>query len=71
VLMAPSTWPESYGSVSGEALSAGLWVVASEIGAMADPILHGQIGHRVPASDATALAAVLEQLAAHHQYSHP
>ena len=31
VLLAPSIWPESYGLVSREALSAGLWVVASDI----------------------------------------
>ena len=66
VLLAPSIWPESYGLVSREALSAGLWVVASDIGAMADPIRHGENGHRVPAGDASALAAVLEQLSADH-----
>ena len=71
VLLAPSTWPESYGLVSREALSAGLWVVASDIGAMADPIRHGENGHRVPAGDATALAAVLEQLAAQHPSPQP
>jgi glycosyltransferase involved in cell wall biosynthesis len=71
VLLAPSIWPESYGLVSREALSAGLWVVASDIGAMADPIRHGENGHRVPAGDATALAAVLEQLAAQHPSPQP
>jgi hypothetical protein len=38
VLFAPSIWLESYGLVSREALSAGLWVVAAQTGAMADPI---------------------------------
>ena len=71
VLLAPSIWPESYGLVSREALSAGLWVVASDIGAMADPIRHGENGHRVPAGDASALAAVLEQLAAEHPTPQP
>ena len=71
VLLAPSIWPESYGLVSREALSAGLWVVASDIGAMADPIRHGENGHRVPAGDASALAAVLEQLAADHPQPQP
>ena len=71
VLLAPSIWPESYGLVSREALSAGLWVVASDIGAMADPIRHGENGHRVPAGDATALAVVLEQLAAQHPSPQP
>ena len=71
VLLAPSTWPESYGLVTREALSAGLWVVASEIGALADPIRHGENGHRVPPRDAAALAAVLEQLAADHPTPQP
>ncbi len=71
VLLAPSIWPESYGLVSREALSAGLWVVASDIGALADPIRHGVNGHRVPPRDAVALAAVLEQLAEHHPTPQP
>lgn len=66
LLIAPSIWPESYGLVTREALSAGLWVVASDIGALADPIRHGENGHRVPPGDAAALAAVLEQLCTHH-----
>ena len=66
VLLAPSIWPESYGLVSREALSAGLWVVASEIGALADPIRDGENGHRLPAGDAAALRAVLEQLSQQH-----
>ncbi|QNI95400.1 putative alpha-glycosyltransferase/ family 4 [Synechococcus sp. A15-127] len=71
VLIAPSIWPESYGLVSREALSAGLWVVASDAGAMAEPIRHGQNGHRVAAGNAQALAAVLEQLAADHPTPQP
>ena len=39
VLIAPSIWPESFGLVSREALSAGLWVIASDSGALAEPIL--------------------------------
>ncbi len=66
VLLAPSIWPESYGLVSREALSAGLWVVASDIGALADPIRHGENGHRLPPRDSEALAIILEQLAADH-----
>ena len=66
VLLAPSIWPESYGLVSREALSAGLWVVASEIGALADPIRDGENGHRLPAGDVAALGAVLEHLSQQH-----
>ena len=64
VLLAPSIWPESYGLVTREALSAGLWVVASDIGALADPIQHGVNGYKVPPGDINALVAALEQLAA-------
>ena len=39
VLIAPSIWPESFGLVTREALSAGLWVIASDAGALAEPIL--------------------------------
>jgi glycosyltransferase involved in cell wall biosynthesis len=39
VLIAPSIWPESFGLVTREALSAGLWVIASNTGALAEPIL--------------------------------
>ena len=40
VLLAPSIWPESFGLVTREALSAGLWVIASDTGALAEPILN-------------------------------
>ena len=39
VLVAPSIWPESFGLVTREALSAGLWVIASNSGALAEPLL--------------------------------
>ena len=71
VLIAPSIWPESYGLVTREALSAGLWVVASDIGALADPIRDGVNGNRVPAGDAGALARVLEQLSDEHPCPQP
>ena len=38
VLVAPSIWPESFGLVTREALSAGLWVIASDAGALAAPL---------------------------------
>ncbi|MFY8150435.1 MAG: glycosyltransferase [Prochlorococcaceae cyanobacterium] len=62
VLVAPSIGPESYGLVTREALSAGLWVVASDIGALADPIEEGINGNRVPPGDPGALAEVLADL---------
>ena len=39
ILLAPSIWPESFGLVTREAVSAGLFVIASDIGALAEPIL--------------------------------
>jgi len=71
VLLAPSIWPESYGLVTREALSAGLWVVASDAGALAEPIRPGWNGHVVPPRDPAALAAVLEQLCAQHPSPRP
>lgn len=59
VLVAPSIWPESYGLVTREALSAGLWVIASDIGALAEPILEGLNGNKFAAGDAKALAELL------------
>lgn len=44
VLCAPSVWPESYGLVSREASSFGLWVIANKIGGMGEDIIHGQNG---------------------------
>nr|WP_115094642.1 glycosyltransferase [Synechococcus sp. UW106] len=42
VLVAPSIWPESFGLVTREALSAGLWVIASDTGALAEPLLESK-----------------------------
>jgi glycosyltransferase involved in cell wall biosynthesis len=44
VLIAASIWPESFGLVTREALAAGLWVIASRAGALAEPIQHGENG---------------------------
>jgi glycosyltransferase involved in cell wall biosynthesis len=71
VLIAPSIWPESYGLVTREALSAGLWVVASDIGALADPIQPGVNGHVVPPGDPDVLGAVLQQLCRVHPQPRP
>ena len=66
VLIAPSIWPESYGLVTREALSAGLWVLASAIGALADPIDPGVNGHRLPPGDPHALGQALLSLCERH-----
>ena len=64
VLIAPSIWPESFGLVTREALSAGLWVIASEAGALADPIRDSAapVGTIVPPNDLDALVAAIAGL---------
>lgn len=72
VLVAPSTWPESYGLVTREALSAGLWVVASDRGAIGQDVIEGRNGHVVPVDDHHALAACLQRIdAAPEVYGKP
>lgn len=62
VLLAPSVWPESFGLVSREALALGLWVVASDRGAMGADITEGENGHVVSVDDHRALAGILAQI---------
>lgn len=47
LLIAPSIWPESFGLVTREAISAGLWVIASDIGALSEVIMDGVNGYRI------------------------
>lgn len=62
VLLAPSIWPESFGLVTREAAALGLWVVASDRGAIAADIVEGETGHIVPVEDHRALTEVLAQI---------
>ena len=59
VLIAPSIWPESYGLVTREALAVGLWVVASNRGALGEDIVERENGFRIDVRDASDLARVL------------
>lgn len=59
VLLAPSIWPESYGLVAREALAAGLWVVASDLGAMGEDVEPGVNGFVVDVSRVAPLAEAL------------
>ena len=45
-----------------EAMAAGLPVVATDVGGVAESVVHGQTGLLVPAGDVTALAAALGRL---------
>ena len=60
ILLAPSIWPESFGLVTREALSAGVWVIATAVGALAEPIEPGVNGSVIPARDSAALAEAID-----------
>ncbi|MDD2723669.1 MAG: glycosyltransferase [Methylovulum sp.] len=62
VLVAPSIWPESYGLVTREAAYAGVWVIASDRGAVGDCVEDGVNGRVVPVDDASALQAALLEI---------
>jgi len=62
VLLAPSIWPESFGLVTREALAQGLWVVASNRGAVCECIKDGENGFVIDVSDSRALTEVLKKL---------
>lgn len=62
VLVATSTWPESYGLVSREALAYGKWVIASERGAISEVVIHGLNGFIIDIADPKALINVLSEI---------
>lgn len=62
VLLAPSTWPESFGLVTREATAAGLWVVASNLGAVAENIEDGGNGRIIDVTTPRGLAAALSEI---------
>ncbi|MEH3147667.1 MAG: glycosyltransferase family 4 protein [Methylobacterium frigidaeris] len=62
VLIAPSTWPESFGLVSREAAASGCWVVASRLGAMGDVVRPGENGFLIDVSSPDGLVAALREI---------
>lgn len=62
VLLAPSVWPESYGLVTREALAAGLWVVASDRGAIGQDVQEGENGFLIDMADHRDLVACLGRI---------
>ncbi|MDD5275474.1 MAG: glycosyltransferase [Methylovulum sp.] len=61
VLMAPSTWPESYGLVTREAAACGCWVVASNMGGIGEDIVEGVSGFVIEPS-LKALTTCLQKI---------
>ncbi|HYM54682.1 MAG TPA: glycosyltransferase family 4 protein [Solirubrobacteraceae bacterium] len=64
VVVMPSLWPEPFGLVGIEALSAGRPVIASATGGVGDWLEDGVGGLCVPPGDAPALARALDELLA-------
>ncbi|WP_043713652.1 glycosyltransferase [Methylobacterium sp. 285MFTsu5.1] len=62
VLLAPSLWPESFGLAAREAKAAGLWVVASSLGAIGEEIEENVDGHVVEVNDINQLQGVLHRI---------
>ena len=62
LVVAPSTYPESFGRSVIEAQAVGRPVVASRLGALTELIEHERTGLLVPPRDPQALADALEQL---------
>lgn len=62
VLVVPSIWPENSPLVIHEAFLAGVPVVASDIGGIAELVRHGENGLLVPPGDASALRDALSRL---------
>jgi glycosyltransferase involved in cell wall biosynthesis len=58
----PSRWPEPFGLTATEAMMRGTAVVASEVGGLADIVLHERTGLRVPPGDVPALADALVRI---------
>lgn len=72
VLFAPSTWPESFGLVSREAVACGCWVVASNLGGIGEDIVPGVNGYLIEPSEsdiANVLVRIDGAVIAHKQLS--
>jgi glycosyltransferase involved in cell wall biosynthesis len=61
ILIAPSIWPESFGLVTREAHAAGVWVIASNVGAIGADVQEGVNGNRITPS-IEAIIAILKKI---------
>ena len=61
VLIAPSIWPESFGMMSREAKLAGVWVVASNAGGLAEDVEGGINGNVFEAGNVAGLTRILQR----------
>ena len=62
VLLAPSMWPESFGLVTREAAAAGVWVVASDKGALAEDLVAGVNGDIFNCDRSDELVKILQRI---------
>lgn len=62
VVAVPSVWEEPFGLVAVEAMAHARPVVASNVGGLAEIVVDGETGLRVPPNDPAALAGALERL---------
>lgn len=62
VLVAPSLWPESFGLITREAVLAGVWVVASNKGGLAEDIRPGVDGDVFSPHNIDELVTILKKL---------
>lgn len=65
VLLAPSIWPESFGLVTREAIACGLWVVASDRGAIGEDVVEGVNGFVVDVGSRDGLTRVFSDMNEH------
>jgi glycosyltransferase involved in cell wall biosynthesis len=61
-LVVPSTWFETFGIVAGEAMSHGVPVIASRIGALEELVTDDVAGYLFPVGDEEALSKVMRRL---------
>ena len=62
VVVVPSLWEEPFGLVAQEAMGSGRPVVASDVGGLAEQIIHRENGMLVPRGDHVALVSAVKEL---------